>query len=118
MIYKVALWIDDIRPIPNHYMEDYGVNRVIWCHSVNEAIATWMLWEDLGTDDCMKIVRIDLDHDAGDYASDGGDFINFLNWLEFAQIDMTKIHWHIHSFNPVGRENMRRIIEKNGAYVI
>lgn len=118
MIYKIALWIDDIRPVPTNYMEDYGVNRVIWCHSTNEAISTWLLWETLSVNEKIKITRIDLDHDAGDYVNDGGDFINFLNWLELAQVDMTKVKWHIHSFNPVGRENMRRIIERNGAYCV
>jgi len=116
MFYKIAFWIDDIRPIPSNYMENYGVNRVIWCHSVNEAIQKWLFWDKLK--EKAKIVRIDLDHDAGDYANDGGDYINFLNWLELMQVDMTQISWHIHSFNPVGRINMQRIIEKNGAYCI
>ena len=118
MKYKVAFWIDDIRPVPEHYMEDYNVNRVIWSHSVNEAIQNWMLWNTLYEHDDIQIVRIDLDHDAGDYANDGGDFINFLNWLEMMHVDMTKYKWHIHSFNPVGRQNMRQIIEKNGAYCL
>lgn len=121
MIYKVALWIDDMRQPPKNYAKDYNLDIVIWCHSVNEAKDSWLLYQmfgDVGNSNHTQIIRVDLDHDAGDFANDGGDFINFLNWLELMQEDMTKVHWHIHSFNPVGRQNMRRIIEKNGAYVI
>ena len=59
---------------------------------------------------------IDLDHDAGDYVFDGGDYIKLLDWLEATK----PLHWlnivnfHIHSMNPVGVENMRRIIQRNG----
>lgn len=51
-----------------------------------------------------------MDHDAGEYASKGGDYIKLLDWLEG-----TKRNYpiHIHSMNPVGVENMRRIIQKN-----
>ena len=29
-----------------------------------------------------EIELIDIDHDAGDYACDGGDYIRLLDWLE------------------------------------
>lgn len=48
---------------------------------------------------------------AGDYVSDGGDYINILNWLEETGRNYPI---HIHSMNPVGVKNMRRIIERNG----
>ena len=57
------------------------------------------------------IELIDLDHDAGEFASDGGDYINILNWLEETGRNYPI---RIHSMNPVGVENMRRIIERNG----
>lgn len=59
-------------------------------------------------------ILIDLDHDAGDYIKDGGDYIEILNWLEHEGIVDTGYFFHIHSYNPVGVENMRRIIEHNG----
>lgn len=59
-------------------------------------------------------IIIDLDHDAGDYAQYGGDFIRLLDWLEEMGIVDTGYFFHIHTQNPVGRENMRRIIEHNG----
>ena len=57
---------------------------------------------------------IDLDHDAGDYVNDGGDYIRILDWLEQAGIVDTGYFFHLHTQNPVGRENMERIIRKNG----
>ena len=52
---------------------------------------------------------IDCDHDLGDFASDGGDGIKLLDWLaetnRFYPI-------HIHTMNPVGRENMLRLIRR------
>ena len=57
-----------------------------------------------------EIELIDIDHDAGDYASDGGDYIRLLDWLEETGRNYTI---RIHSANPVGVENMRRIIQRN-----
>lgn len=59
-------------------------------------------------------IIIDLDHDAGDYASDGGDYIKLLDWLESENIVDEGFTFHIHSMNPVGIQNMRAIIQKNG----
>ena len=66
---------------------------------------------------CEEVIRelsidvIDLDHDAGDYAYDGGDYIKLLDWLEETE---RSYPIRIHSMNPVGVENMRRIIRRNG----
>jgi hypothetical protein len=56
------------------------------------------------------IELIDIDHDAGDYAKDGGDYIRLLDWLEETGRNYPI---RIHSANPVGVQNMRRIIERN-----
>ena len=58
-------------------------------------------------------ILISLDHDAGDFAQDGGDYVKLLDWLEEEGIVDTGYFFHIHSQNPVGIENMRRIIEHN-----
>jgi hypothetical protein len=94
----MKIWVDDVRPAPEGYH---------WCQSANEAkgfIEGCMKWN--GT-----IELLDLDHDAGDYVSDGGDYIEILNWLEEYMICYFPIR--IHSMNPVGVENMRRIIQRN-----
>ena len=104
----MKLWIDDERPAPEGY---------VWCKSVNSAKklivaiqeAKWYSGELYNID--YEIELIDIDHDAGDYACDGGDYIKLLDWLEETGRNYPI---HIHSANSVGVENMRRIIERNG----
>lgn len=96
----MKLWIDDVRPAPEGYVP---------CNSVNGAICIITAYEAIGKSTEIEI--IDIDHDAGDYASDGGDYIKLLDWLEKTGRNYPI---HIHSMNPVGVENMRRIIRKNG----
>ena len=102
----MKIWVDDIRPAPDGY-------RIV--RSVNEAkemIETYEAMKRIsGGKKYYDIELIDLDHDAGDFASDGGDYINILNWLEETGRNYPI---HIHSMNVVGVENMRRIIERNG----
>ena len=108
----MKLWIDDMRPAPEGY---------VWCKSVYDAIDCIMKREtrlknldDVLSDkrkEELSIQLIDLDHDAGDYANQGGDYINLLNWLEETGRNYPI---RIHSMNPVGVENMRRIIQRNG----
>lgn len=98
----VKVWIDDVRPAPEGYK---------WIKSVNEAIHFLEVgkWYDTYIVDIEFI--IDIDHDAGDYAPEGGDYIRILDWMEKEGMSAT---FHIHSMNPVGVQNMRNIIRKNG----
>ena len=107
----MKLWVDDVRPAPEGYM---------WCRSVNEAKKTILScesdvkyhWKHYGYKSTrMMMELIDIDHDAGIYAPYGGDYIRLLDWLEKTGRNYPI---HIHSMNPVGVENMRRIIQKNG----
>lgn len=97
------IWVDDIRYPPN---TDW-----IWVKSVNQAKALIEILENTNSE-----MFISLDHDAGIYAPDGGDYINILNYLEARAHAGYKIKcaFRIHSFNPVGVTNMRAIIERNG----
>ena len=95
----IKIWIDDIRTPPS---EDW-----IWIKSVNAAKRYISMTSSYGVTDIM----LSVDHDAGDYASDGGDYIKLLDWLEEFGYDG---YIHIHSMNPIGAENMRRIIQRNG----
>jgi hypothetical protein len=103
----MRLWIDDVRPAPNGY---------VWLKTVNSAIR---FIEGCEWDECVsgpidfqnQIELIDIDHDAGDFAKDGGDYIKLLDWLEETSRNYPI---HIHSMNPVGLKNMRVIIERNG----
>lgn len=121
----MKLWVDDMRPVPDGY---------ILCKSVNETKSliercesTVAKAEELAHKEFLKrnyknrnsfyqvakryeIELIDVDHDAGDYANDGGDYIKLLDWLEETGRNYPI---RIHSMNPVGIENMRRIIQRN-----
>ena len=59
--------------------------------------------------DKVYIDLLDLDHDLGDYAKDGGDGIKLVDWLaETKKFYPIKLH----TMNPVGRENMQREIDR------
>ena len=92
----MRIWVDDIRPAPE------GYERV---HTANQAIDYIKIYGKF-------VTLLDLDHDAGDYVELGGDYIKILDYMEQEGIDYIPIK--IHSANPVGVENMRRIIERNG----
>lgn len=55
-----------------------------------------------------------IDLDAGDYVSEGEDYIKLLDWLEAENIVDTGYSFHIHSMNVIGIQNMRAVIKKNG----
>jgi len=97
-IYNMKIWLDDLRKPPQGY---------IWCQSVNQAINTIM---NYGIPEV-----IDFDHDAGDFACDGGDFIRLMDWMEESSI-ACKIK--IHTMNPVGRQQMIAIAKKNNWMII
>lgn len=105
---KIVLWIDDLRDPPARVDTEYIIAR-----SVNQAKAAIALAEKPAW--CHPIDYISIDHDAGIYEPQGGDYINLLNWLEYRQHTQNgKIYpIQIHSFNPVGCVNMRAIIERN-----
>ena len=94
----MKLWIDDVRPAPEGY---------VWCRSVNATKVNIQIAEKVN----FPIELIDIDHDAGDYACDGGDYIKLLDWLEETGRNYPI---RIHSMNPVGVANMRAIIQRNG----
>ena len=111
----MKLWIDDVRPAPEGYW---------WCHSVNRAkniiesleysqYLSKALGEPIAERD--RIELIDIDHDAGEYANLGGDYIKLLDWLEETGRNYPI---RIHSQNVVGRMNMERICHKNGWTIV
>ena len=109
----MKIWVDDVRPAPIGYYRILTVNHfktVVTNAEKRIAKGLNTFWEG-NKEHSLPIELIDLDHDAGDYASDGGDYINILNWLEETG---RSYPIRFHSMNPVGVENMRRIIERNG----
>ena len=70
----MKIWVDNIRPAPHGYIE---------CRSVNEARDTILMLELYATvNEAYRVELINIDHDAGDFSSNGGDFIKLLDWLE------------------------------------
>ena len=108
----MKIWLDDVRPAPDGY---------VWCKSVNKAKSTIAKMENENRKikeeswglkfDLTELEVIDMDHDAGDFVSEGGDYIKLLDWLEGTGRNYPI---RIHSMNPVGVANMRKIIQKNG----
>ena len=108
----MKLWIDDCRPAPEGY---------VWAKTVEDAKEYIVARETLkglrwyfsnGASEVLQPFElIDIDHDAGDYASDGGDYIKLLDWLEETGRNYPI---RIHSMNVVGVANMRAIIQRNG----
>lgn len=96
----MIIWVDDIREPAAR------TDQVIWCKSVDDTITA--IFHCLLNE--QRIEYIDLDHDAGDYFWSGGDYIKILDWLEFLNFN---IPIRIHTMNPVGRQNMINIIERN-----
>ena len=92
----MKLWLDDLRPVP------YGYEGA---KSVNEAKKLIQEAEHNG----IEIEALDLDHDLGDYADQGGDAIRLLDWPAERG---TFYPVEIHTANPVGRANMERILAR------
>lgn len=100
----MKIWVDDLRVPPHGYR---------WLRSVNEAIRSIKDYEAMykasGGNQFYRIELIDLDHDAGEYAHDGGDYIKLLDWM----VETKRFYpIRIHTMNPVGRENMQRMIDR------
>jgi len=98
----MKLWVDDVRPAPEGWF---------WARSVNDAKHHIEWWENHVIPYGEQLEVISTDHDAGDFYHDGGDYIRLLDWLEATGRNYPI---RIHSQNPVGVENMRRIIRRNG----
>ena len=106
----LKLWVDDLRVPPAGWR---------WAKSVHEAktcLCQMVRLTDNG-DKYFNVDVISLDHDAGNYAFAGGDYINILNWLEEKSEEWNIVKmpkFNLHSKNVVGVQNMRAIIEHNG----
>ena len=109
----IKIWVDDERPIPSREYE-------CLCDSVNETLFTigrkYNAPRFNRKNKTFEEIMLDLDHDAGEYVADGGDYINILKALSqpwagrwFGDGDLLKIRFH--SMNPVGVKNMRAIVE-------
>ena len=109
----MKIWIDDVRPAPEGYKWVKTVSKAksVICKYENE---NKQIKESFGFAE-IPIELIDIDHDAGDYAYDGGDYIKLLDWLEETERNYPI---RIHSANVVGRQNMEAICRRNGWKIV
>lgn len=106
--HALYLFLDDIReadiPNLNNQFQYYCVTKHVngAKYYVSQAI-------ELGINE----IWFDLDHDLGDYASQGGDAIKLVDWLvENFHDENVNFKFHFHSMNPVGVQNMKNAVEK------
>ena len=131
----MKLWFDDTRPAPEGYIWLKSVNQGIYfirafralknnkpflfgeaINSLKKAGGPKLTKADFVP---LSIELISLDHDAGSFANKGGDYIKFLDYLvevtyASSQLIPTDFPVAFHTMNPVGRDNMKIVAERNG----
>lgn len=103
-----VIWLDDIRPIDSKYDSYVRYGNYADPKSVDAA----KYWIEEAEKWGYKYFILDLDHDLGDYQSCGGDGIKLLDWLVETGRTTSNYQIRLHTMNPVGRENMQRMIDK------
>lgn len=69
----MKLWIDDVRPAPEGFPHCFSVNEAKRAIEESEKSPWYEHWENgVCVESRQGISLIDIDHDAGDYAADGG----------------------------------------------
>lgn len=91
----IKIWLDDIREAPLGYSV---------CKSVNQCKKFIIEAEKRKLE-----IYLDIDHDLGDYANDGGDGIELVKWLAETERFYPII---FHTMNPVGRQNMQALVNR------
>jgi hypothetical protein len=90
-------------------MREKGYDVRAAVKSVNQAKSAIMKYEKSG----VRFFVIDLDHDLGDFAYDGGDGYELVKWLIETGRNTSDYEIICHSMNPVGVQKMRAIIQRN-----
>lgn len=116
--WPIKLWIDDLRPAPKGYAHTYDIEQAIkvirsqeeirdtaWLHYLSgrytrQQLDWWLQYTEIEVISC--------DNDLGPRQAEG---YKLLDWLEATG---RSYPIHIHTDNPVARERMRAIIERNG----
>ena len=102
---SIYIYVDDIREDDTFFNNTF--DQKLWtpvvCRTYEETIKVINeFYQD-------TYLFLDLDHDLGDYYSDGGDAIKLLDWLAERE---TFYPVEIHTANPVGRANMERMLTR------
>lgn len=112
------IWLDDIRDIPeinvrHHVREEpeFGMNTYITFHARSVNYAKFLI-ESAVKQNRYDGYLLDLDHDLGDYAKDGGDGYELIKWMIENEYTTNKFKVRLHTMNPVGRQNMQQLIDR------
>ena len=112
------LWLDDVRDVPEVCVKypvrdepEFGMNTYITyvVRSVESAI---YILDNAVHQKRYDGYLLDLDHDLGDYAKDGGDGYELIKRMIDRGYTTNKFKIRIHSLNPVGRQNMDQLIDR------
>ena len=95
----MKLWANDIAPHGDF-------SQYYWCTSVNEAKRVILQYENSN----QPFELIEINPEASTYLFDGGDYINFINWLEETNRNYPI---RIYNDNPVVVKQIRQIIKRN-----
>ena len=106
MVLKIRIWLDDIRPNPAN---EFGI-KWVWYTTAEAMIEDLKRYINWGPFHTIKIDYISLDNDLGEGNMEG---YKVLDWLESLLIPV-EFGIHVHTANPVARERMRAIIQRNG----
>lgn len=91
-----SIYLDDGRQAPDGFIRTKSVNETIELIELLEA-------------NHININLLDLDHDLGEFAGDGGDAIKLLDYL----VEHEKFYpIKLHTFNWVARDNMQRMLDR------
>ena len=96
----MLLWVDDLRPVPNEYRDDYQVR---WARSYDEAVSELHRF---------RFSVICLDNDLGDGPT-GYDICKFI-----VENHIYCPEYRIHTNNPAGRKNMTELLNRYTRAVI
>lgn len=103
---KIGIWLDDVRPKP----EDGFGYKWVWYTRAEDMIEDLKRYINWGPSHSWELDQISLDNDLGEGNMEG---YKVLDWLESLLIPVD-FGIHIHTSNPVARERMRAIIQRNG----
>lgn len=101
----MKLWVDSCKYAPKGYVLKTSVNSAKSFIIMREFVCR-MHYPNIQPFDV-----IDIGHNAGKYANDGGHYIELLKWFEETGRNYPI---HIHSNNQINRLWMQEIIERNG----
>lgn len=114
----MKIWMDDVRPAPPGYTRVYDVegaiNEIIRCKKETDFLWKQYIMGHMERElfekcfAAFNIEEVSCDNDLGGGIPEG---YKLLDWLEATGYN---IPIRIHSTNPVARQRMQAIIQKNG----